>query len=81
MNRLVLLLSLLNKLLDEVGLVGAGGVDRRGSGAGCRGLGARCDVVDAASKGGEPAHGKVVAADLTASDGVGGNHIEYAFER
>jgi hypothetical protein len=71
--RLVLLVLLVEELLDKVGLVGAGGVDGRGDGSGAGLLGARSAVHDAADHGREPAHGKVVAADLSASDGVVSN--------
>ena len=83
--------------LDEIGLVGAGGIDRR-SCAGGGFLGTRDGIVGATEKGAEDSHGElqgrsvdgrvglgcfgpesyVVAADLSASNFVGGNtsHFE-----
>ena len=46
------------RALDEVGLVGAGGIDRRrGIGSGL--LGAGHGVVNSAEESGQPAHGKL----------------------
>lgn len=48
-----------NIALDEIGLVGAGSVDRGGNGAGCRGLGARGEVGDTTEEGTQPANGEL----------------------
>jgi len=48
-----------NHALDEVGLVGARGVDRRGDLVSCSLLGTRHGVVGAAEEGSEPAHGNL----------------------
>ena len=69
-HNLLLLLLLGEELLDEVGLVGARGVDGRSSGGAGRLLGAGGTVDDAANHGGQPADGEVVAADLSASNSV-----------
>lgn len=79
---LVLLLGgalLLEELLDEVGLVGAGGIDWRGStgGGGLSSAAAGGGDGDTAEKRGEDAHGEVLRSNLLAEKIV---HLAAHFE-